>query len=184
MALPLALLVVVLVRLGFGAFAPPAPGPGDPARLLQDSGAPVPIAIDGTLLADPSPNASGPGCRVVVQLPQGRTELHLNPCQPLQEGWQVRAQGLLQRPRSAPHPLLAGPAERLARQGAFSQLEVEQLTVIRRPATPVADLRRRIAQALLDQAGPSRGGVLAALVLGSAVVPLPLEVHDAFRAAG
>ena len=184
MALPLALLVVVLLRLGFGAFAPPAPGPGDPARLLQDSGAPVPIAIDGTLLADPSPNASGPGCRVVVQLPQGRTELHLNPCQPLQEGWQVRAQGLLQRPRSAPHPLLAGPAERLARQGAFSQLEVEQLTVIRRPATPVADLRRRIAQALLDQAGPSRGGVLAALVLGSAVVPLPLEVRDAFRAAG
>jgi len=96
----------------------------------------------------------------------------------------VHAQGLLQQPSSAPHPLLAGPAERLARQGAFSQLQVEQLAVIRRPATPMADLRRRIAQALLQQAGPSQGGVLAALVLGSAVVPLPQEVRDAFRAAG
>ena len=107
MALPLALLVVVLVRLGFGAFAPPAPSPGDPARLLQGSGTPVPIAIEGTLLADPSPNASGPGCRVLLQLPEGRTELRLNRCQPLQEGWQVRAKGMLRQPRSAPHPLLA-----------------------------------------------------------------------------
>ena len=184
LVLPLALLVLLVVRLGLGAFAPLAPGPGDPARLLRGSAGPVPTVVQGTLLADPSPNSAGPGCRVLLQLPEGRTELRLNRCQPLQEGWQVRAKGMLRQPRSAPHPLLAGPAERLARQGAFSQLEVEQLAVIGRPATPIADLRRRIAQALLDQAGASRGGVLAALVLGSAVVPLPLEVRDAFRAAG
>jgi competence protein ComEC len=36
----------------------------------------------------------------------------------------------------------------------------------------------------MTQAGAERGGVLAALVLGSAVAPLPAEVRDAFRAAG
>ena len=180
----LALLALVLGRVGFTAVTPLAPGPGDPARLLPGSPAPLPLAVQGTLLSDPIPTAAGSGCRVLLQLPQGRTELRLKPCPRVQEGWQVHAQGLLQQPSTAPHPLLAGPAERLARQGAFSQLQVEQLAVIRRPATPMADLRRRIAQALLQKAGPSQGGVLAALVLGSAVVPLPQEVRDAFRAAG
>jgi competence protein ComEC len=41
-----------------------------------------------------------------------------------------------------------------------------------------------MAQALLERGGPEAGGVLAALVLGSAVVPVPLEVRDAFRVSG
>jgi len=56
--------------------------------------------------------------------------------------------------------------------------------VLERPAPPIAEVRRRMAAALLASGGPERGGVLAALVLGSAVVPLPAEVREAFRAAG
>jgi competence protein ComEC len=80
--------------------------------------------------------------------------------------------------------LLAGPAERLQRQGVWTQLRVQRWRLLQRPATPIADLRRRMAAALLQAGGPAAGGVLAALVLGSAVVPLPLEVRDAFRASG
>jgi competence protein ComEC len=61
---------------------------------------------------------------------------------------------------------------------------VERLVLLTRPPTPVADLRRLIAQRLQRQAGDERGGVLAALVLGSAVVPLPPAVRESFRAAG
>lgn len=96
----------------------------------------------------------------------------------------MRVSGLLRRPRPAPHPLLAGPAERLARQGAWTRLAVERLEVLRRPATPIADLRRAIAARFVAAAGPERGGLLAALVLGSAVVPLPAELRADFRVAG
>ncbi|WP_370566287.1 ComEC/Rec2 family competence protein [Cyanobium sp. LEGE 06113] len=56
--------------------------------------------------------------------------------------------------------------------------------MLARPPTPLADLRRQLAQRLLAGAGAERGGLLAALVLGSARVPLPLELKEAFRAAG
>ena len=95
-----------------------------------------------------------------------------------------RRAGPLRRPRAAPHPLLAGAAERLERQGVWTQLRVKRLTVVAQPPTPILDLRRRIAERLMAQAGAERGGVLAALVLGSAVAPLPAEVKEAFRAAG
>ena len=63
-------------------------------------------------------------------------------------------------------------------------LDVGQWSLLAKPATPVADLRRRMAQAMVARGGPEAGGVLAALVLGSAVVPVPLEVRDAFRVSG
>ena len=91
---------------------------------------------------------------------------------------------MLRRPRPAPHRLLAGAAERLERQGVWTQLRVKRLTVLDQPPTPILDLRRRIADRLIAQAGAERGGVLAALVLGSAVAPLPAELREAFRAAG
>lgn len=56
--------------------------------------------------------------------------------------------------------------------------------MLRRPATPIADLRRSIAARFIAAAGPERGGLLAALVLGSAVVPLPAELRADFRVAG
>ena len=55
----------------------------------------------------------------------GRTELQLPECPaPLLQGWRAQATGVLRRPLPAVHPLLPGSAERLARQGSWSQLRV------------------------------------------------------------
>jgi len=179
------LVVLLPLLLAWGLGHQPGPQPGDPATLIpRGSNQRVAIERIGTLLADPQPNLDGRGCRVPVQWRQGRSELRFRPCPQLQEGWRLQVGGRLRRPRAAPHPLLAGPAERLARQGIWTVLDVEHWRLLAQPATPVADLRRRMAQALLERGGPEAGGVLAALVLGSAVVPVPLEVRDAFRVSG
>ena len=177
-------LAVVLVLVSSLLRGVPQPGRADPLRLLPASGTPVEAELRGRLLSDPQPDVQGPGCRVVMQLAGGRSELQFSRCPALREGWRLEAAGSLRRPRPAAHPLLQGPAERLARQGVWSQLRVERWRLRERPATPVADLRRRMAAGLLAVGGPKAGGVLAALVLGSAVVPVPAEVREAFRAAG
>ena len=184
-------LALLVLRVVVAAFAPVAPAAGDPVLRLQAAAhTPVELELRGTLLGDPVPSggpipSGGAGaCRALLQLPVGRTELRFQECPPLQEGWRLEVQGRLRQPQSSAHPLLSAPAERLARQGAFTQVQVAEWQVLQRPATPVADLRRRMARALIQQAGPDRGGVLAALVLGSAVVPLPAELREAFRASG
>ena len=174
---------LVLALLLWAGHRPLQPGPQDPVRRLDGSGAESFQVLHGSLLSDPQRHPGG-NCEVLLQTAGGRTELLLQPCRPLQEGWRVRVSGRLQRPLPAPHPLLAGPAERLARQGSWTRLRVESLEVLARPATPIANLRRRIAGQFLEGAGPERGGLLAALVLGSAVVPLPQELREAFRASG
>jgi competence protein ComEC len=187
--LPLLLLVVVLVQ---AQLRPLQPAAGDPLRLLAGGGGPQPAILTGQLLSDPVASAAseappagqaGP-CRVLLQTAAGRSELSFRTCPALREGWDVRVSGQLRRPRPAPHPLLAGPAERLARQGSWTRLAVEHMEVLRRPTTPIADLRRSIAARFTAAAGPERGGLLAALVLGSAVVPLPAELRADFRVAG
>jgi len=184
------LVLLLPLLLAWGLAHQPGPEPGDPVSLIP-GGPSQRVAIErvaikqiGTLLADPQTNLDGSGCRVPVQWRQGRSELRFRACPKLQEGWRLQVGGRLRRPRPAPHPLLAGPAERLARQGIWTVLDVDQWSLLAKPATPVADLRRRMAQALLERGGPEAGGVLAALVLGSAVVPVPLEVRDAFRVSG
>ena len=176
------LLALLLLRVGWLAFTPLQPAAGDPVLQLQAAAGPLELTLRGTLLSDPVP--SGDGCRALLQLPVGRTELRFKQCPALQQGWRLQVQGRLRRPQVSPHPLLAAPAERLARQGSFSQLQVQDFEVLQRAPTPVADLRRRMAQALVQHAGPNNGSVLAALVLGSAVVPVPVELREAFRAAG
>ena len=176
------LLALLLLRVGWLAFTPLQPTAGDPVLQLQAAAGPLELTLRGTLLSDPVP--SGAGCRALLQLPVGRTELRFKQCPALQQGWRLQVQGRLRRPQVSPHPLLAAPAERLARQGSFSQLQVQDFEVLQRAPTPVADLRRRMAQALVQHAGPNNGSVLAALVLGSAVVPVPAELREAFRAAG
>lgn len=187
-ALLLALLLGVLViRLAITGLQPPQPGPADPVRLLAEPPPRRELTLRLQLLEDPRGSPDRERCRAVGQLGggfRGRVELGFAPCPPLQQGWWLEASGVLSRPQTAPHPLLAGPAERLARQGAWSQLRVQHFTVLARPPTPVADLRRLIATRLQRQAGPETGGVLAALVLGSAVVPVPAAVRESFRAAG
>jgi len=201
----------LLVALGLGALVvwgiatrQPQPGPEDPVRWLAQGERAASVQLEGRLRTDPVPQAGGPqaegapkggakagaaadgvqGCRVVLESDGGASELIFSRCPTLQEGWQVRVAGTLTRPRSAAHPLLASAQERLGRQGVWSQLRVEHWTLLKRPATPIADLRRRIAATFLRQAGPHQGGLLAALVLGSAVVPLPIELRDDFRVAG
>ena len=148
------------------------------------------MAISGRLLADVRRFPSG--CSGLLELYRidarrvdGRTELQLPECPaPLLQGWRVQATGVLRRPLPAVHPLLPGSAERLARQGSWSQLRAESIEVLQRPWTPLADLRRDVAQRLQQAVGPRRGGFLAALVLGSAQVQLPEDIRAAFRMAG
>jgi len=184
------LLALLLLRVGWLAFTPLQPAAGDPVLQLKAAAGPLELTLRGFLLSDPVPSG-GPvprggvgGCRALLQLPVGRTELRFDQCPALQQGWRLQVQGRLRRPQVSPHPLLAAPAERLVRQGSFTQMQVQDFEVLQRPATPVADLRRRMAQALMLHAGPNSGSVLAALVLGSAVVPVPVELREAFRAAG
>jgi len=182
---PLPLLLALAGLLLLLALRASAPAPRDPLRLLNSPDARLSVRLRGRLQADlrPSPES----CRGVLQLEgelEGATALRFPTCPALHEGWRLEVGGLLRRPRSAPHPLLAGAAERLAQRGIHTELRVEQLKVLERPATPVADLRRRIANRFLAVAGPEVGGLLAALVLGSAVVPLPDALTADFRAAG
>ncbi|MFN9644300.1 MAG: ComEC/Rec2 family competence protein [Cyanobacteriota bacterium] len=176
-------LSLALALLLWASQRSPQPGPHDPVRRLDSERARAFVVLRGHLLADAQRHPDG-SCQAPLRVAGGQTELRLPSCPELHEGWQVQASGILERPPAAPHPLLAGPAERLARQGSWSRLRVEQLEVLARPATPVADLRRRIAKRFLTGAGPERGGLLAALVLGSAVVPLPQDLREAFRVSG
>jgi len=210
LSLVVPLLLAALVVWGT-AIRQPQPGPEDPVRWLAAGDKAASVQLQGRLRTDPVPlkepakasakedegkveasdgasdgakDEAAPGCRVLLDSDGGASELIFSRCPTLQEGWQVQVAGTLTRPRPAPHPLLASARERLGRQGVWSQLRVEQVSVLRRPATPIADLRRRIAATFLRQAGPNQGGLLAALVLGSAVVPLPSELRDDFRVAG
>jgi len=182
------LLILVVGRAALESLQPAGPGPGDPARWLHGPQERRELRLRGVLMDDPRPSPPTEACRALLQLERGsgtgRVELRFAPCPTLQRGWRIAVTGLLSRPQPAPHPLLAGPAERLARQGAWSQMRVAQVQVLARPPTPVADLRRTIAVRLQQQSDPAVGGVLGALVLGSAVVPLPAAVRESFRAAG
>ena len=137
----------------------PTPSRADPSRLIQTP--PAAVAISGRLLADVRRFPSG--CsgllevdRVETRGVEGRTELQLPECPaPLLQGWRVQATGVLRRPLPAVHPLLPGSAERLARQGSWSQLRAESIEVLQRPWTPLADLRRDVAQRLQQAMGPT-----------------------------
>ncbi|MEB3335476.1 MAG: ComEC/Rec2 family competence protein [Cyanobacteriota bacterium] len=176
-------LALAMALVFWASQRPLLPGPEDPVRWLEGDGAHRFQVLIGTLLADPQRQSDG-SCQALLAMAGGRTELRLRSCPDLREGWRLRVSGELARLPAAPHPLLAGPAERLARQGCWTRLQVESLVVLARPGTPVADLRRRIAERFLASAGPERGGLLAALVLGSAVVPLPQALREAFRVSG
>ena len=178
LALPL-LLVPSLLLVGH-----PRPGPADPVWRLPAASSAQSVQVTAQLLEDPRPDRSGGRCRALAQLVGGRSELQFSPCPRLQQGWRVQLSGSLRRLPAAPHPLLAGSAQRLQRLGVWTQLRVEQWRLLQRPATPVADLRRRMGEALRRAGGEQAGSVLAALVLGSAASPVPAAVNDAFRAAG
>jgi competence protein ComEC len=166
----------------------PSPKATDPSHRINSTRGVV--QLSGRVLADG--RRFEQGCSALLAVDRidadrhpGRTELQLNPCPELPlQGWRVQARGRLRSPSPGLHPLLPGPAERLASRGSWSQLRVSSVLVLDRPWTPLADIRRTIAQRLQSTAGPDRGGLLAALVLGSAQVQLPVELRTAFRVAG
>ena len=179
-------LLLLLRGLIWGA---PQPGEQDPSLGIRSSSR-APRVLVGRVLADAQ--QFDPGCSVLLEVQRldgqrrhGRTELQWRQCGiPLQQGWRVRAVGELKQPASRVHPFLPGAAERLASRGSWSQLRVSELEVLERPSTPLADVRRSIAQEMQRLAGPERGGLLAALVLGGAQVQLPDSLRQSFRVAG
>ena len=163
----------------------PSPGTHDPSLLNGRN-----VELIGRLHADA--RVFDTSCSALIAVDRidgrrfrGRTEVVLQPCpNPPQQGWQLKLTGALKAPQSSVHPLVSGPASRLDRLGSWSQLQADQWQVLHKSWTPIADARRSIAARFQQVAGPQRGGLLAALVLGSAQVQLPAELREAFRVAG
>ncbi|MGB1195601.1 MAG: ComEC/Rec2 family competence protein [Synechococcus sp.] len=182
------LLALVIARSGLAA--EPRPHPLDPSHWIPVKGPAVEVTLQGRLLNDG--RLRDGRCRALLEVNhldgarrRGRTELTVDPCQqPLHRGDWLEVTGALRRPRPAAHPLLRGGAERLLARGSWSQIRSASVQVLRQSWTPLADGRRRIAEAFTTAAGPARGGLLAALVLGSAQVDLMADLREAFRVAG
>lgn len=116
---------------------------------------------------------------------RGATEVLIGDCaRDMKAGERIRARGRLRRPPEASHPLLPSPAQRLARQGCWSQFQVVDLEVLSRSWTPLADARRHIQTCFREVLGPEHGGMLSALVLGGVQVELPESLRQSFRVAG
>ena len=185
-ALALGICLLLLLRGLF--WGEPSPGRSDPVHLISDP--PVDVLLTGRVLADARPwdescSALLAVSRINGRRHEGRTELILRPCpKPPLQGWRLQVEGALRRPSSGPHPLLNGAAERLSARSCWSRLTATHFELLGRRWTPIADLRRRIAIRFQQLAGRERGGLLAALVLGSAQVQLPAELRQIFRVAG
>jgi len=182
------LLVLVIARSGLAA--EPRPHPLDPSHWIPVKSPSVVVTLQGQLRSDGQIRRGR--CRALVEVKhldgersRGRTELTADPCpQPLHLGDWIEVTGALRGLRPAAHPLLRGRAERLVARGSWSQIRTESVRVLHQPWTPLADGRRHIAEAFAAAAGPARGGLLAALVLGSAQVDLMADLREAFRVAG
>lgn len=177
-------LAAMLWRLVSGGLGPERPGPGDPVQLLPAAVGVQEVRLRGVVASPLRPRGADNGCSALIKLAGGSTEALFAPCAALQPNWRVELEGRLRRPQASPHPLLAGPAERLARRQVFTQLQVRQWRVLEQRPAPVAALRSRMVAGLQRHAGAERGGLMAALVVGQASAPLPPEVRAAFRAAG
>ena len=70
------------------------------------------------------------------------------------------------------------------RQGIFSTLAVQRYELLERQTQPLWQWRQQLAARLQASAGPRHGALLAALVMGRAMAPLPDAITSSFRAAG
>ena len=182
------MLCLVSTRCGTGAM--PQPQPGDISLFIPRDGKPLAVRLVGRIHADGAVNNGR--CRSLLEVSslngqrsRGLTELTLEPCQtPLLTGAWIELQGEMRRPQPSSHPLLASVDERLALKGSWSRSRTDAIQVLRQDWTPLANARRTIAQRLIALAGEQQGGLLAALVLGGAQVPLPQSLRDGFRVAG
>ena len=177
---PLFLLLPVCVAWSFWRW--PRPGPADPVHQAPANQ----IELQGKLLP-PLRRFPGGGClfRLALSRPfVGSTRVRLRRCSGLQPGWRLSITGRLLRPHPPAHPLLADGPGRLARQGVFSVLSANSAVVLERHQSPWIKLRLHLAARLRSAAGEPLGPLLAALVMGSAVVDIDPAVKRDFRAAG
>ena len=160
----------------------PRPGPADPVHQVPANQ----IELQGKLLP-PFRRFQGGGCQFRLSLSrpfEGTTQVRLRRCSGLQQGWRVSITGRLRRPPPPVHPLLVDGPGRLARQGVFSVLSADSAAVLERHQSSLIKLRLLLAARLSSAAGEPLGPLLAALVMGSAVVEIAPELKGDFRAAG
>ncbi len=116
---------------------------------------------------------------------QARSQLWFRRCpKQLDPGWRLQVEGTVRLPRPPVHPLLGDHAAQLARQGIFSTLTVQRYELLERETQPLWQWRQHLAARLQASAGPRHGALLAALVMGRAMAPLPEAITSSFRAAG
>ena len=170
------------MALGWCWWRWPRPTPADPVHLAPQS-----VVLAGRLQRPLRRVASG-ACSGVLQLEgahQGRTQLWFRQCpKQLDPGWRLQVEGTVRRPRPPLHPLLGDRAAQLARQGIFSTLAVQRYELLERQTQPLWRWRQQLAARLQASAGPRHGALLAALVMGRAMAPLPDAITSSFRAAG
>ena len=175
-------MLVVPLALGWCWWRWPRPTPTDPVHL-----APASVVLHGRLQRPLRRLPSG-SCSGVLQLEgahQGLSQLWFRQCpKQLEPGWRLRAAGQLRRPKPPLHPLLGDRAAQLARQGIFSTLAVQRHELLERQTQPLWHWRQQLAARLQASAGPRHGALLAALVMGRAMAPLPDAITRSFRAAG
>jgi competence protein ComEC len=144
------------------------------------------IALQGTVVPPLRRFAAG-GCSFHLALAdpfEGTSQVRWRRCQGLRPGWRLSAQGQLSQPEPPAHPLLGDGPARLARQGVFTVLKADAVEVLERQQSPLLQLRSQLAVRLTAAAGDPLGPLLAALVMGGAVVELDPGLKDDFRAAG
>ncbi len=170
------------MALGWCWWRWPRPTPADPVHLAPQS-----VVLEGRLRRPLRQVLSG-ACSGVLQLEgahQGRSQLWFRRCpKQLEPGWRLRLSGTVRRPRPPLHPLLGDRAAQLARQGIFSTLAVQRYELLERQTQPLWQWRQKLAARLQASAGPRHGALLAALVMGRAMAPLPDAITGSFRAAG
>ena len=179
---PWQLLLLLPVCVAWSYWRWPRPGPADPVHQAPAKQ----IELQGLLLP-PLRRFRGGACqfRLSLSVPyKGITRVRLRRCSELQPGWRVSITGRLRRPNPPSHPLLADGPGRLARQGVFSVLSADSAVVLERHQSPLITLRLRLAARLRSAAGDPLGPLLAALVLGSAVVEIDPALKGDFRAVG
>ena len=175
-------MLLVPMALGWCWWRWPRPTPADPVHLAPQS-----VVLEGRLQRPLRQVLSG-ACSGVLQLEgahQGRSQLWFRRCpKQLEPGWRLRLSGTVRRPRPPLHPLLGDRAAQLARQGIFSTLAVQRYELLERQTQPLWQWRQQLAARLQASAGPRHGALLAALVMGRAMAPLPDAITGSFRAAG
>jgi competence protein ComEC len=130
-----------------------------------------------------APNPNSPSTQAVT----GRVYVTLAPklSESLHPGQTVTIEGRLYQPKLAANPAGFDFSTWLARQGCFSGMRGDRISILSDPNTRgLWQLRQRIVAAQQTWLKGPEGPLLGAMVLGNQAVDLPFEVQDGFIQAG